>query len=128
MPSQTTRVDEKGRVLIPSSFREALGIKGGEALVISLNLREGNILLYPAKEKKLVKLKIGLSDKPGSLARIANVLAENGVDIVASESKSIERSQRAVWLVECKIGATSLSELRKKIISAGATFFKSNLI
>lgn len=41
MPSETTlRINENGRVVIPASFRKALGISGGDELVLRLEENE----------------------------------------------------------------------------------------
>jgi AbrB family looped-hinge helix DNA binding protein len=60
MPTEEsrTRVNENGRVVIPASFRRALGIKAGDALV--LRLEEGELRIATlrhrlAKAQQLVR-------------------------------------------------------------------------
>jgi AbrB family looped-hinge helix DNA binding protein len=61
----STVVGERGQVVIPKEFREKLGLKPGETLVVMHN-GHGPILLFPAKQmQNMVK---SMSDQ------IANVL------------------------------------------------------
>ncbi|MCU1303217.1 MAG: AbrB family transcriptional regulator [Candidatus Sulfotelmatobacter sp.] len=53
-----TRVDESGRVVIPESFRRALGIQAGDTVVLSIEnheLRMTTVRLRLAKAQQLVR-------------------------------------------------------------------------
>jgi len=59
---------------------------------------------------------------PGALAKAAKILAEQGVDLLSSESRTLRRGKSAEWVVvadvsrcECK-----LEELERQIIDGGA--------
>ncbi|MEM2137598.1 MAG: AbrB/MazE/SpoVT family DNA-binding domain-containing protein, partial [Candidatus Anstonellaceae archaeon] len=54
-------VDEKGRVLIPQSLRDAANLKPGEKVVLKFDGKMRAIVVEPAYEKKLLKLQILLS-------------------------------------------------------------------
>ncbi|MFH1095832.1 MAG: hypothetical protein V1728_06455, partial [Candidatus Micrarchaeota archaeon] len=97
--SEIAKLDSKGRILIPSSFRSALRLGIDSEVLMHLDELNAAITLTPANERGLVSMTIGLSDAPGSLARMAKVLADAGVDLVSSESRSVHRGQNAEWRV-----------------------------
>ncbi len=91
-----TRLDSKGRITVPFHIREYMGIKdGSEFLIVNNENRE--IRIFPLLKGKIAHLKIVISDKPGSLSRILNLIAKHELDILTSTSKSIERGKTAEW-------------------------------
>ena len=48
MPRSKTKLGENGRVVIPASYREALGIKTGDDLI--LELKDGEVRLYTRRQ------------------------------------------------------------------------------
>ena len=119
--SEVVELDEKGRLLIPARLRELLRLKAGSQVLVSLDEDGGRLLLMPTSEKKLVYLTISLSDAPGSLARAAECLAAEGVDLISSESRSLARGQTAEWRVAASADSIrDLEALRKKLAQAGA--------
>ncbi|MBI5635961.1 AbrB/MazE/SpoVT family DNA-binding domain-containing protein [Candidatus Micrarchaeota archaeon] len=127
--SKITRVDSKGRVIIPSGFRELLRLKPNSQVLISLDQNENNLIITPSAEKQLVLMSIGLSDAPGSLAKLAQVLAKEGVDLVTTESRAVSRAQNAEWLVTASAHSIkNVDEIRKKLLAAGATGFSSRKV
>jgi len=113
-------VDEKGRVLIPQSIRDALNLKAGEKVVLEMD-RIGNFVkIEPAHEKKLLKLHILLSDKPGALASAASALAKIHVDLVSTQSHSSNRGEAAEWTVECNPGKAGIDGIKSALVKAGA--------
>jgi len=113
-------IDGKGRVLIPQSIRDAANLKTGEKVVLEYDPSRKAVVLEPAHEKKLLRLTIALSDRPGSLASAAAVLARLGVDLVSTQSHSSQRGEAAVWEVECSPGKKSSSEIKAGLAKAGA--------
>src|SRR3989338_6811161 len=93
---QNVKVDSKGRIIIPNSFRESLGIKMGENIEAYLDSENCRILLFPI-EKKTSKLIVEFGDVPGSLAKVAAILARNKVDLVYTSSRSLKRRKEAEW-------------------------------
>ncbi len=124
--SKITRVDAKGRVIIPAGFRELLRLKPNSQVLISLDQNENNLIITPSAEKQVMLMSIGLSDKPGSLAKLAQVLAKEGVDLITTESRAVSRAQNAEWLVTASAHSIkSIDEIKKKLLAAGATSFSS---
>ncbi len=114
MNTQNSKIDLKGRIVIPNSFRESLGIKKGENIIIELDKESERIILFPL-EKKVKKMFIYLSDKPGSLAKAAGILSKNKVDLVYTESRSTKRGKEAVWTVVADFSKTNLQKLKKEL-------------
>ena len=120
--SEVARLDPKGRILIPAGFRKFLRLKPNSEVLVSLDSEKASLMISPAGEAKLVLMKIGLPDVPGSLARVAKVLSDCGVDLVSTESRSVERGKSAEWRVTCSAGSVKDADsLRRKLFAAGAT-------
>src|SRR3989338_6701637 len=98
MSAQNVKVDSKGRVIIPNSFRETLGIKNGENIIAQLEKDNGRLILVPIQEKTR-RLILRLGDAPGTLAKAAQILASNKVDLVYTSSLSMKRGKEAEWEV-----------------------------
>jgi len=114
MSSQNITIDPKGRVLIPNSFREILGIKPGENLVAELDKENSRIILFPI-EKKSKRMQIFLSDVPGVLSKAAAILARNKVDLVYSASRSLKRKKEAEWEIIADFSNTDLQKLQNEL-------------
>jgi AbrB family looped-hinge helix DNA binding protein len=127
--SEIGRLDSKGRLIIPSGLRDYLRLKPGSQVLVSLDEERFQIIITPASEKKLVLMKIGLCDNPGSLAAAAKVLASEGVDLVSTESRSLSRGKTAEWRVVCSAGSVKdFAGLKKKLLKAGTTGFSAHHI
>jgi len=121
MPGKaTSSVDEKGRVLIPQSLRDAANLKAGEKVVLEFDGKRKAVVIEPAYEKKLLKLEILLADSPGSLASAAAVLAKLGVDLISTQSHSSQRGTAAVWEVECNPGRANAGAIKAALAKNGA--------
>ncbi len=114
MATQNVKVDSKGRVIIPNSFRESLGIKIGENIETHLDKENGRIILFPI-QKGTRKLLVFFGDIPGSLARVAAILARNGVDLVHTSSRSLKRGQEAEWEIIADFSNADLGKLKASL-------------
>ncbi len=111
MTTQNIKVDSKGRIIIPNSFREALGIKFGENIEAHLDKENERILLFPI-EKKTKKIVLAFGDEPGSLAKAAQILSKNNVDLVYTSSRSLKRGKEAEWEIIADFSKTDLEKLK----------------
>lgn len=48
-------IDGKGRLAIPTRYRDALGMEDGASLVVTIDTEETCLLLYPAKEWQVIE-------------------------------------------------------------------------
>ncbi len=127
--SEIAKLDSKGRILIPASFRAALRLGEDSEVLAHLDEMNAAITLTPVGGQGLVSMTIGLSDAPGSLARTAKVLADEGVDLVSSESRSMHRGQNAEWRVLASADSLGdLARLKRRLMDAGATSFSSKKV
>ncbi len=118
--SLISSIDEKGRVLIPLSVRQALGLTIGERVLVSADERSRILLIEPAREKRLLTLRIELADKPGALAKAALSLYGLGVDLVSSRSRSSKRGEAALWEVECNPQGAGIAQIKAALAKCGA--------
>jgi AbrB family looped-hinge helix DNA binding protein len=109
---ELSKVDEKGRMLIPSGIRKAIGLEPGVEVLIGVDGRR--VVLSPVLDKKFYEMKIVMRDLPGTLAKIAKFLSDNRFDIIMSESRSLERTKTAEWDITGKYNG-DLSALADKL-------------
>ncbi|HLD75713.1 MAG TPA: ACT domain-containing protein [Candidatus Norongarragalinales archaeon] len=115
---ELVKIDAKGRVVLPRHFREFLGLKENDTAYAMLDEENFRLYLSPASEKDLVYLELKFDDQTGALARVASVLAKEGVDLVSSESHSVLRGKQAVWRIIAK-GKQSPSVLKTRLQKRG---------
>jgi AbrB family looped-hinge helix DNA binding protein len=108
---EISKIDEKGRLLIPLGIRKALGIEPGMEIVVGLDGKTATI--SPVFDKKVYEMKVVMGDAPGSLAKIAKFLSKEGFDIIMSESRSLERERKAEWNLVGKYKGDFSKLLRK---------------
>jgi len=122
--SEVVRIDSRGRVTMPSSIRDGLRLSEGMyvMLIADLDKKEVRIVPFADPEAQLVEFRITLSDIPGALARAATILAEHGVDLLSTESRTLRRGESAEWLAIADISRCKckLEELKQKAIKEGA--------
>jgi len=115
------KLDTRGRLVIPNEFREALDLKQGDNVLLSLDSKTNTINISPVygENNYLVKMKLKFGDNPGSLAKIAEKLAELKVDLIMTESKSYERGTKARWDIIADISESNLSipEIKDELIN-----------
>jgi AbrB family looped-hinge helix DNA binding protein len=117
--SNITKIDSKGRILIPNHIRKDMNVKEGTEIVLIPDTN-GQVRMFPLVKEKTVKFKFMLSDLPGSLASIASILAEYKVNIIMSESKTLLRHNLAQWdiiadISECDGNLEKLKTILQKM-------------
>jgi len=95
--SKIIKIDSKGRILIPAQIRDFLNVNKGTEIILIPDNRKTQLKILPLTKEKTAKLKFFLSDSPGSLAYVANILAKYNVNILASESRTTVKRQTAEW-------------------------------
>jgi AbrB family looped-hinge helix DNA binding protein len=122
--TEIVRIDSRGRVTMPSSIREAVRLSEGMyvMLIADLDQKEIRITPFADPEAKLVELRITFSDIPGALAKAANILATQGIDLLSSQSRTLRRGKSAEWVVVADVSRCKckLEELEKEIVEEGA--------
>lgn len=116
---ELVKVDSKGRITIPLSIREALGIREGMNILLFADLDEKKIFLSPIPDKaKLVEINVTVEDRPGVVAEISKTLADNGIDIVALKCVVIKRGEigECSFIVDLSRSLVSSSDELKEII------------
>ncbi|MCS7103743.1 MAG: ACT domain-containing protein [Candidatus Korarchaeum sp.] len=117
-----TTMDSKSRVTIPLKIRKLLGLRGGTKFIIIANIPKKEIKIIPLIElqAKVYRLRIVMSDRPGVLAKAASLLAEESVDLLMTESRTIRRGELAEWVImadlsNCKLDVAELMERVKEL-------------
>ena len=119
-----TKIDSKGRILIPVHIRNFLKVESGADIVFIPDNETNQLKILPLVKEKTAEFKFVLSDSPGSLASIAEILAKHSINIIISESRSID-NQIAEWNVIADTSDSSLSVDEVKEISLNSGFIKN---
>jgi AbrB family looped-hinge helix DNA binding protein len=121
--SEIVRVDSRGRILIPSAVRNSLGLREESYVMLIADIESQEIRLIPFADPgaALYELKITFDDFPGALAKAALKLAELGVDLLSTQSRTLYRGKLAEWhalvdLSRCKV---KIEKLRDKLVRNG---------
>ncbi len=90
------KLDAKGRILVPFHIRQHLGLENDVELVV-INNGTRELKLYPLVPGQSAKINVIMKDLPGSLASVMNYVSANGIDVLMSESKTVEKGKTATW-------------------------------
>ncbi|MFQ5999414.1 MAG: ACT domain-containing protein [Candidatus Bathyarchaeia archaeon] len=130
--SEIVRIDSRGRVTMPSSIRDAVRLSEGMyvMLIADLDKKEVRIVPFADPEARLVEFRITFADVPGALAKVASVLAGQGVDLLSSESRTLRRGESAEWFViadvsKCKCKLEELVQIMVEDEAAKEAKFRS---
>ena len=82
---QLTKIDSKGRVSIPSSMRNYMGIEKGDSFIVAADNK--NIRLMPVSNSGNVEVLMKFSSME-ALANAINTIAKNNAKIVYSSGSS----------------------------------------
>lgn len=115
------KVDSKGRITIPQTIRETLGIEAGMLVAMLADSEKKEIIVSPisADNAKVVEIDITMIDRPGALAKITEKMSELKVDIVANKCTSIARKEEGecVFIVDLSQSTTDIEGLRRALES-----------
>ena len=122
--SEIVRIDSRGRVTMPSSIRDAVGLSEGMyvMLIAHLDKKEVRVVPFADPEAKLIEFHVTFADVPGSLAKTADILAKQGVDLLSSESRTLRRGESAEWIIIADVSKCKceLEKLERKVVEDGA--------
>ena len=121
--SDIVRISEKGELTIPAEIRDKVGIVEGMHVMINADIerREIRIVPFTTAEVDLVEFKVTLADIPGSLAKCASFFSEHNINLLASESRTLQSGELAEWIVVADISKCkeNVRDLCKKIVNEG---------
>lgn len=89
------KIDSKGRILLPVHIRRNLTVDDGTEFVVFPE--DGCVKILPLLKGKTAELRFLIADSPGSLAEVAKTLADYGVNIIMSQSRSMPKQKLAEW-------------------------------
>lgn len=117
------KVDSKGRILVPLAIRDVVKLREGAYVTLVADPERREITIVPLADPsvRVAELRIEMPDVPGSLATIAKLLADVNIDLLASESRTLERGKLAEWRIIADVSKSghSLKEIGKKLKEKG---------
>lgn len=90
------KLDSKGRIIVPFHIRDYLGLREGTELLVTNNEKR-ELKIFPLLNGKTSEIRVMLSDVPGSLAKIVNIIAKHRIGILMSTSQTVEKGKLAEW-------------------------------
>ncbi|MCX6777713.1 MAG: ACT domain-containing protein [Candidatus Micrarchaeota archaeon] len=113
-----SKIDGKGRLLIPLEHRKELGITDNSKFIIRVSPSKRSLIITPfaSSRDRLASIEIEMGDEMGALAKILALLANEKVDLIRTESTSDERGRKARWsavvdISKCKKTGAELKKL-----------------
>jgi len=106
------KVDSKGRITIPQTIRESLGIEAGMLVAMLADTEKKEIIVSPimAENAKVIQIE-------GALAKVTSKLSELKVDIIANRCTSITRREEGecTFIVDISQSTTDVEGIRKAL-------------
>ena len=113
------KVDSKGRITIPQTIRESLGIEAGMLVAMLADTEKKEIIVSPimAENAKVIQIEVTMQDRPGALAKVSSKLSELKVDIIANRCTSITRREEGecTFIVDISQSTTDVEGIRKAL-------------
>lgn len=118
--SEIVRINDKGEIVIPANIRDIVGIVEGMHVMLKADIEKREIVIIPftTTEADLVEFKITLAHIPGALAKCASFLGNHNINLLASESRTLQSGEIAEWVVVADISncKENIRDLCKKMI------------
>ncbi len=114
------KVDSKGRITIPLTMREAIGIEPGMLMAIIADIDKKEIIVTPIFTNKgeIYEIEVVLVDRPGAMAKVTDALARENVDIIASRCTTVMRGVEGSCIMIVDLSRSSVDvEKLKSILS-----------
>ncbi|MEB3788154.1 MAG: ACT domain-containing protein [Desulfurococcales archaeon] len=114
------KVDSKGRITIPLTMREAIGIEPGMLMAIIADIDKKEIIVTPIFTNKgeIYEIEVVLVDRPGAMAKVTDALARENVDIIASRCTTVMRGVEGSCIMIVDLSRSSVDvEKLKNILS-----------
>jgi UTP:GlnB (protein PII) uridylyltransferase len=101
-------------------IRNFLKVKDGTEIVIIPDNEKLQVRMLPLLREKTAEIRMLISDMAGSLAGIANILSDYGMNIIMSESRTLVRGESAEWdvIVDTSDRRGTLEQLQKELIQS----------
>jgi AbrB family looped-hinge helix DNA binding protein len=113
------KVDSKGRITIPQTIRESLGIEAGMLVAMLADTEKKEIIVSPimAENAKVIQIEVTMQDRPGALAKVTSKLSDLKVDIIANRCTSITRREEGecTFIVDISQSSTDVEGIRKAL-------------
>jgi bifunctional DNA-binding transcriptional regulator/antitoxin component of YhaV-PrlF toxin-antitoxin module len=91
------KLDSKGRILIPISFRKKLRIRADTELVLLPGEKMRELRMMPLCDQTAAKCRLLLTDSPQGLTNVMEVLEMLNVGVLMSESRSLMGNGTSEW-------------------------------
>ncbi|MDP8002754.1 MAG: AbrB/MazE/SpoVT family DNA-binding domain-containing protein [Caldisphaera sp.] len=116
--SGLVKVDSKGRITIPQTMRENLGIEPGMLVALLADSDKKEIIISPilSENAKVLELNVDMRDQPGSLAKVIDKMAEYKIDIIANRCTSITRKEEGECTFIVDVSQSSIDAEKLKTI------------
>jgi len=109
--SAIVKVDSKGRITIPQSVRNTLGIETGMLMLLIADIDKKEIYITPiiTASDQVYGINVTLVDRPGALAKVSSKFAEYNVDIIATRCTSVIRGEEGTCLIVADFSRAKIS-------------------
>jgi AbrB family looped-hinge helix DNA binding protein len=120
--SEVLKIDSRGRIVIPRSMRDSLGLKANSHIMLISNPDQNELRMIPlpfTEEKNFLRLRIIIPDKPGALSQCANVFGKLGLSLLFGQEVILRKNFEAEWTVVCPVPEISMEDFKEKLINEG---------
>ena len=106
------KVDSKGRITIPQTMRETIGVEPGMLMAVIADTDKREIIVSPiyGKGNIIYEVEVTLIDRPGAIAQVADALARSNIDVIAQRCTTIMRGQEGSCTIIVDMSKSPLSE------------------